>query len=145
MLKRFALAAVGAAVIAVGGADTAGPISAEMAKPLLKATEPAEFCIRPQAYPDDEAAFQAGAPAADRRGPMAVPADWPGKDVVGGDVPPTRIVYDPYPHFDGIAVDPENNLVVMSDENRSGVFMYERTAGSQSRAISEPKRHVIGP
>ena len=144
MLQRMAVAAVGAAIIALGGTRASGPISAEMAKPLMKATEPPEICLRPEAFPDD-GAFQAAGAAADRRGPLAVPADWPGKDVIGGDLSPTRIVYDPYPHFDGIAVDPENNLVVMSDENRSGLLMYDRSAGSQSRGITEPKRHIIGP
>src|SRR5689334_1774005 len=148
MLKRLAVAAVFAASLALGGANAPGPIAAEMAKPLLKSTEPAEICLRPEMFPDEDSAYQgtqAGGAAEDRRGPLAVPADWPGKDVVGGDVPPTRVVYDPYPHFDGIAIDPENNLVVMSDENRSGLLMYDRTAGGQARGITEPKRHIIGP
>ena len=50
-----------------------------------------------------------------------------------------------YPTFDGIAVDPQNGLVVMSDENRSGLFMYDRASGSSSPNITEPKRHIIGP
>ena len=141
MLRHFSVAAAGAAIIVFGGSRASGPIAAEMAKPLLKATEPAEFCLMPEAF---EAA---GAPQTrgGLRGPLAVPADWPGKDVIGGDVPPTRIVADPYPTFDGLAVDPENGIVVMSDENRSGLLMYDRTAGSQSKAITEPKRHIIGP
>ena len=52
-----------------------------------------------------------------------------------------RLVYDPYPTYDGLAVDSENGLVVMTDENRSGVVTYERTAGSDSAEITEPKRH----
>lgn len=142
MWQRMAVAAAGAAMLAFGGTRGSEPIAAEMAKPLLKATEPAEICLRPEAFPGG-GAFQAG--GQEPRGAMAVPADWPGRSVVGGDVPPTRIVYDPYPHFDGIAVDPENDLVVMSDENRSGVLMYDRTAGGQGRGITEPKRHIIGP
>lgn len=142
MIQRVTVAAAGAALILFGGNRVSGPISAEMAKPLLKATEPAEICLRPDTY-SDYAGGQQG--AQDRRGPMAVPADWPGKDVIGGDLPPTRIVADPYPTFDGLAVDPENGLVVMSDENRSGLLMYDRTSGSQSRGITEPKRHIIGP
>ena len=147
MLQRLAVFAAGAAVIALGGTGGSGPISAEMAKPLLKSIEPAEICLRPEAFPDD-GAFQrpAGqAPAADRRGPLAVPADWPGRDVIGGDVPPTRIVADPYPTFDGLAVDSENGVVVLSDENRSSVLIYERTSGGQARGITEPKRWIIGP
>jgi len=142
MMQRVAVAAAGAALILFGGNPASGPISAEIAKPLLKAVEPAEICLRPDLYP---AYAAVGQDAQDRRGPMAVAADWPGKDVIGGDLPPTRIVADPYPTFDGLAVDPENDLVVMSDENRSGLLMYDRTSGSQSRAITEPRRHIIGP
>src|SRR5687768_2250132 len=143
MIQRMAMVAMVAAVVLAGSDRATGPISAEIAKPLLKSTEPAEICLRPDMYP-----AYAGAglgQAADRRGPLAVPADWPGKDAVGGDIPPTRVVADPYPTFDGLAVDPENDLVVMSDENRSGLFIYDRKSGSQSRAITEPRRHIIGP
>lgn len=145
MLRRVTLSALVALAVLVAGNRPSGPISAEMAMPLLKATESPDICLRPDLYPDepDEAEYQAQAPRP--AGALAVPADWPGKDVVGGDVPPTRIVADPYPTFDGLAVDAENNVVVMSDENRSGLFIYERTAGGNSPDITEPKRHIIGP
>lgn len=142
MTQRVAMAAAAAAIILFSGNRVSGPISAEMAKPLLKATEPMEICLRPDLYPEYGAGQQG---AQERRGPLAVSADWPGDDVIGGDLPPTRIVADPYPTFDGLAVDPENGLVVMSDENRSGLLMYDRTSGSQSRGITEPRRHIIGP
>jgi 6-phosphogluconolactonase (cycloisomerase 2 family) len=146
MLKRLSVIAAGCAIVVFGGSRTSGPISAEMAKPLLKATEPAQFCLMPDG-PDGYEYSQTSAPQTRNgaRGPQAVPADWPGKNVLGGDVPPTRIVADPYPTFDGLAVDPENGLVVMSDENRSGLLMYDRAGGSHSKAITEPKRHIIGP
>jgi DNA-binding beta-propeller fold protein YncE len=143
MLRRFAVLSAAAVVILMCEGRATGPISAETALPLLKSTEPAEFCIRPDLnYIDED---QSGQRSAAASGALAVPADWPGKDVPGGDVPPTRIVADPYPTFDGIAVDPQNNLVVLSDENRSGLFMYDRSGGSKSPKITEPKRHIIGP
>lgn len=138
MVKRFAVLAVGAAVIISGSNRASGPISAETALPLLKAIEPGEICLRP------EFAYGGGQAGKEPQGALAVPADWPGKDARGGDVPPTRLVYDPYPTFDGMAVDPENDIVVFSDENRSGVLIYDRTAGGRSPAVTEPKRHVIG-
>jgi DNA-binding beta-propeller fold protein YncE len=142
MLRRMAVVGVAAGVLIFADDRSNGPISAEMALPMLKATEPAEICIRPEFdYTQGQGKGQA---SAERPGPLAVPADWPGK-AIGGDVPPTRIVADPYPTFDGMAVDPENGLVVFSDENRSGVLMYDRAAGSGSSAITEPKRHIIGP
>ena len=139
-LRVFASLAVGVLLIVMSDRSM-GPISAEMAMPLLKATEPPDMCLMPHAgY--SYAAAQAGA---ERPAEEVVPADWPGVDVLGGDVPPVRIVADPHPTFDGLAVDPENDVVILSDENRSGLLIYDRTSGGHSRAITEPKRHVVGP
>ncbi|MBA2306310.1 MAG: hypothetical protein H0W08_27280 [Acidobacteria bacterium] len=140
MLRRWAVVAVAVGVLIFADKRSSGPISAETALPMFKAMEPADICIRPDV---DYSASQAQA-ANDKPGALAVPADWPGKDVIGGDVPPLRVVTDPWPTFDGMAVDPENEIVVLSDENRSGLLTYDRRGGSQSRAITEPKRHVIG-
>ena len=120
-----------AAFLVFGSDRTAGPISAEMALPMFKATEATEVCLMP---PVSYSAEQVGATrtSADQTGALGLPADWPGRDVVGGDIPPTRIVADPYPTFDGIAVDPENDVVVMSDENRSGLLIYDRKSGRAS-------------
>jgi DNA-binding beta-propeller fold protein YncE len=112
-----------------------------MAMPMLKATEPAEMCLAPSA----EYGYGSAQAGEERTGALAVPADWPGKDAPGGDVSPTRIVTDPHPTFDGFAVDPDNDVVVMSDENRSSLLIYDRTAGGQSTAVTEPKRQIIGP
>lgn len=141
MRRSFTVLIAALGVIAFGYDRSAGPISAKTAAPLLKATEPADLCIRPTF----DYGPQAGRSGSDRPGALAVSADWPGKNAVGGDVPPIRIVTDPYPTFDGMAVDTENNLVVFSDENRSGLLMYDRTAGGQSARITEPKRHIMGP
>ncbi len=63
----------------------------------------------------------------------------------GGDVIPLRQVSDPYPVFNGIAVDPENNLVAMSDVNRKSLMSYSRSANSQHGEITAPQRQVFGP
>lgn len=139
MLRRVVLPVIAALLFLLAG-QSSGPISAEMARPMLKATEPPDMCAWPGADPGYSLS-QAGQARIDQ----AVPADWPGKDVPGGDVPPVRVVADPHPTFDGLAVDPENNVVVMSDENRSGLLMYDRTGGSHPTAVTEPKRHIIGP
>src|SRR5207244_13050923 len=41
--------------------------------------------------------------------------DWP-PHAIGGVIPPIRSVSDPFPTFDGIALDPENDRVLFSDE-----------------------------
>jgi hypothetical protein len=140
MLRRLLLPVV-ATILVLFADRAAGPISAEMALPLLKATETPEMCAYPQVTP----AYSSSQAGQARTDAAAMSADWPGREVPGGDVPPVRVVTDLYPTFDGIALDSENNIVVMSDENRSGLLMYDRAGGGQSTAVTEPKRHVIGP
>lgn len=64
---------------------------------------------------------------------------------LGGDVIPLRQVSDPYPVFNGIAIDPVNNVVAMSDVNKKSLLNYDRTAGSAGPAITPPRRQVFGP
>jgi hypothetical protein len=65
---------------------------------------------------------------------------------LGGDLIPVRSVADPYPVFNGVAVDPENNLVVMTDVNRKSVLAYSRTAAATNPADLTPSlRQVFGP
>src|SRR5579862_6349871 len=63
----------------------------------------------------------------------------------GGDLIPIRQVSDPYPVFNGIAIDLENNLVAMSDVNRKSVLSYSRTAESGAGGITAPTHHIFGP
>lgn len=63
----------------------------------------------------------------------------------GGDIIPLRQVYDPYPVFNEIAIDPENNLVAMSDVNRKSLLSYARLADSKRGEITAPQRQVFGP
>lgn len=130
MLFRASLSAVIAAgvILALGPAPRAVPEGAVL-DPILAGLEPS-FCLMDQ-KPAQAAAFD--------------PLDWPGEGTMGGDIEPMRLVYDPYPTYDGLAVDSENGLVVMTDENRSGVLTYDRAGGGQSDGITEPRRHVFGP
>src|SRR5260370_1301373 len=79
--------------------------------------------------------------------PEANPAadEWPGAGSVGGDVAPVRSILDPYPTFDGIAVDTQNNKVVMSDENRHCLLVYDRSSGNMSDDMTQPARQILGP
>jgi DNA-binding beta-propeller fold protein YncE len=64
---------------------------------------------------------------------------------LGGDIIPLRQVSDPYPVFNGIAVDAANNIVVMSDVNKKSVLSYDRTSDSSRSGITAPRRQVFGP
>jgi DNA-binding beta-propeller fold protein YncE len=58
---------------------------------------------------------------------------------------PLRQVSDPYPVFNGIAVDSLNNVVAMSDVNKKSLLSYDRTAESIRGAVTPPRRQVFGP
>ncbi len=65
--------------------------------------------------------------------------------IPGGDIAPVRYIMDPYPSFNGIAVDPENNRVVMSDSNRKSMLIYDRLGNSKSGEATQPLGQVMGP
>src|SRR6266849_123281 len=75
--------------------------------------------------------------------PIAVPKS---SNTEGGDLPPVRMVVDPYPSFNGIGVDTTNDLVMMSDTNRKSLLVYERTAGNlTSKEAATPRQQIMGP
>jgi DNA-binding beta-propeller fold protein YncE len=65
------------------------------------------------------------------------------------DIPPIRTIADPYPAFNGIAVDAVNGLVAMSDPNRKSLLLYDRAGVSKGGAsqgdASVPIRQIVGP
>lgn len=79
---------------------------------------------------------------------MTVPTSGTGfvaKDLLGGDLAPSRLVRDPYPNFHGIVVDPDTNLVVMSDSNSKSLLVYDRASGDSSDGVTRPLRQIAGP
>lgn len=64
---------------------------------------------------------------------------------IGGELPPVRFVTDPYPTFNGIALDSTNNRIAMSDENRKSVVVYDRAIGDSSPSVTPPLHQIIGP
>jgi DNA-binding beta-propeller fold protein YncE len=61
------------------------------------------------------------------------------------DIPPVRMIADPYPAFNGIAVDTGNGLVAMSDPNRKSLLVYDRVRGASQGDASVPLRQIAGP
>src|SRR5260370_21234010 len=60
------------------------------------------------------------------------------------DIPAARMVADPYPALNGIAVDPQNNVVVASDPNRKSLLLYDRSQNKLEGSQTVPMRHIIG-
>jgi hypothetical protein len=61
------------------------------------------------------------------------------------DIPAARMVSDPYPALNGIAIDPVNNLLVASDPNRKSLLLYDRSRTTAEGAETVPLRRIIGP
>lgn len=62
------------------------------------------------------------------------------------DIPAARLIADPYPVFNGIAVDTMNDLVAMSDPNRKSLLLYDRSGGEVKAAeATRALRQIIGP
>ncbi len=61
------------------------------------------------------------------------------------DIPSVRMIADPYPAFNGIAVDAGNGLVAMSDPNRKSLLLYDRMRGASRGEASLPLRQIVGP
>lgn len=61
---------------------------------------------------------------------------------IGGDLSPARAVKDAYSTTAGLAVDPVHGDVVMSDENRFSLMVFDR--GGTPEGVSEPRRRIAG-
>jgi DNA-binding beta-propeller fold protein YncE len=58
---------------------------------------------------------------------------------------PLTFIQDPYPSFSSIAVDPVRNEIVMTDENRFRIMVYDRLATTPASAEqTTPKRVISG-
>lgn len=61
------------------------------------------------------------------------------------DRPPARVIKDAYPTFSAIAVEPESNMLVVTDENLFQILEYDRRDNTPPQAkMSEPKRIIAG-
>jgi len=61
------------------------------------------------------------------------------------DLPAVRQLSDPFPTFSEVAVDAENNRVVITDINRKSVLIYDRSSGGASPETTAPVGQVLGP
>src|SRR6185295_15958494 len=135
-MRRVSIAFAGLLTLVIGGwrpssVDGTSCPAPEAAAPLsearLLALERENGCI------DDGAeAVQGGWP------------DWRSATLAGGDVPPARIVSDPYPTLHSIAIDAEHGRVFMSDPNRHALWSYERLAASKAREAVTPLTSIRG-
>ena len=145
MRTRVLLACAGATWFLASGpwgppVETAGP-----AATMLEMPGSGEVCLMPPA----RAAYrQTRGGGAGRVSPDDVrrsAADWLEGEVEGGDIMPTRGVFDPYPTFDAVSVDPEAERAFFTDATLSSVLSYSTSSGSQSDAITDHVTRILGP
>jgi hypothetical protein len=153
MLKR-ALALPVAILTLTWTSGGKAELSADVAKPLISSlAADNDICLMPPTleqraeYQASIAAYQSrkGAAAGAGKASDGAPPGWPGKNTIGGNIPPTAAVMDPWPTFDGIAVDGETGVVAMSDENRHGILLYDVASGGSSSKVTPPRGWVLGP
>src|SRR5262245_57040968 len=73
------------------------------------------------------------------------PAAAAGRRNVALDRPPLRVIKDQYPTYSAVALDLENNEIVLQDENLFQIMAYDRQANTPARAtMTEPKRIIGG-
>ena len=137
-MRRTSLLSVAAGVILLFGSGRSSP-EASGPDPAV-ATALTDSTMAPECFADAVAlaALQGGSLGG------VTADDWP-PNAIGGLIAPIRSVSDPFPTFDGIAIDSENDRVIFSDENRHSMLVYDRTAGSFSDEPTEPVQWVVGP
>src|SRR5262245_40730994 len=60
--------------------------------------------------------------------------------------PPQRVIKDPYPSFSAVAVNADENMLVVTDENLYRILEYDRRDNTPPEArLTEPKRVISGP
>jgi hypothetical protein len=118
--------------------------SATLAATLLGGPE-SGVCLMP---PERAAYRQTRGGGAGRQLPDDVrrnAGDWPPPGVRGGDIMPDRTVFDPYPTFDAVAVDPEAGRAFFTDSSLSSLLSYSTSAGGHSDGITDFETRVLGP
>jgi DNA-binding beta-propeller fold protein YncE len=106
------------------------------------------MCLMPDRGDSTEprvASPESRVPSPESRSDYQTPIAIPTATDLSGDMPPLRLVVDPYPSFNGVAVDTTNDLVLMSDTNRKSLLLYGRTSGSASKAATPSLGQIMGP
>ena len=136
MPRRVLLALAGCVLFGALGWTPAPPGTSRSGRPPLRSLIADSRLL---ALERDNGCLDLPAPA-----PQAWP-DWAAAHIAGGDVPPARVVSDPYPTLHSVAVDAVNDRVFVSDPNRHALWSYERRAASTGSEAVAPLTGIRGP
>jgi DNA-binding beta-propeller fold protein YncE len=138
MPRRVLLALAGCVLFGALGWRPALPGASRSGRPALRSLVADQRLL---ALERDNGCLDESSPAP---APQAWP-DWAAAHIAGGDVPPTRIVSDPYPTLHSVAVDATNDRVFVSDPNRHALWSYDRRAASNGAEPVAPLTGIRGP
>ena len=148
MRTRVGFVLIVSALLIFGGSRWVPPTQADaIANRMFASSRFNDICLMPPnapAYGQVVRGGGAGGQYVDPNRKVATEA-WPPEGIIGGDVMPIRTVFDPYPTFDGVAVDPEVGRAFFSDPALSSLISYDVTQGSDSPNITEPRTRITGP
>ena len=136
MPRRVLLALAGCVLFGALGWGPAPPGTSRSGRPPLRSLIADSRLL---ALERDNGCLDLPAPA-----PQAWP-DWAAAHIAGGDVPPARVVSDPYPTLHSVAVDAVNDRVFVSDPNRHALWSYDRRAASTGSEAVAPLTGIRGP
>ncbi|MBA2305069.1 MAG: hypothetical protein H0W08_20900 [Acidobacteria bacterium] len=145
MRTRLLLFAAALGTLFVTGTTRPQSLEADALRPLLASPLESEMCLMPL----DRTAYRqtrgggAGGRLTDKARENLLP--WPLKESATLDAMPVRSVFDPYPTFGGLALDPAAGRAFFSDSSLSGVLSYHASDGNNSPDITDPQTHVLGP
>ena len=146
MRKRLLFCAGAVITLVMTGGRHQQLVEADALKALLRPPAESEMCLMP---PEGSAFRQTrGGGAGGRLTDKVVRKskyEWPLDESAVVDVMPARTVFDPYPTFGGLAIDPAAGRAFFSDSSLSGVLSYATTAGGNTPAITDPQTHIMGP
>ncbi|MBI1873961.1 MAG: hypothetical protein HYS05_08745 [Acidobacteria bacterium] len=138
MKRRFVIATAGLLLFSLTG-TTPGDTPPEGA--ICPTPAPASFEARLLALERENGCLDLDQGAE----PATWPPGWDNATIAGGDVPPARVVADPYPTLHSVVIDADRNKVFMSDPNRHALWSYERLAASKGGEAIEPLTGIRGP
>lgn len=124
----LALASIACVLVFRSGTPGAPAVSPDLLMSSLAAEERGVFCDLPGM---DQAVTSAAAAE--------------GQGLPSGDTPPVRYVTDPYPTFNGVAVDAARDRVFFSDTNRKALLSYSRSTVQKPNEVATPLKRIMGP
>lgn len=145
MRTRLLFAVVAASALVLASERWEPPIEAGTLASTLLGGPLSEICLMPRDRGGFGQTTRGGGAGREQENDRRKTGDWPPDGVHGGDVMPARTVFDPYPTFDAVAVDPEVGRAFFTDSSLSSLLSYTVSAGAMTKEITPEETRIAGP